>query len=60
MFTVTHYGLSKDFASIYAAMRYAMKRWQYSPVIWSSERPLWQASQWIEKKQDIQAKKMHW
>ena len=60
MFTVTHGGLSKDFNSIYDAMRYAIKQWQYNAVIWAPERPLWQASQWINKKQAIQAKNMNW
>ena len=56
MFTVTHAGLSQDFASIYDAMRYAIKNWQHNAVIWTPERPLWQAQQWINKKQAIQTK----
>lgn len=60
MFTVTHCGLSKDFKSIFAAMRYAIKHWQQNSVIWSTDRPLWQAQYWIDKKQSIQAKKNDW
>jgi len=56
MFTVTHSGLSKNFNSIYAAMRYAIKHWQHTAIIWS-DRPLWSTQQWIEKKQAAQAKK---
>lgn len=55
MFTVTHGGLSKDFSSLYDAMRYAIKHWQYNAIIWS-DLPLWSTSQWIAKKQESQAK----
>ena len=56
MFTVTHWGTEKHFDSIYAAMRHAIKHWQANATIWTSERPVWSAWQWIEKKQAIQAK----
>ena len=58
MFTVTHYGTSKNFDSIYSAMRYAIKHWQANATIWTPERPIWSACQWTEKVQRIQAKKM--
>jgi hypothetical protein len=57
MFTVTHAGLSKDFDSVYIAMRYALKHWQHNATIWTEDRPLWQASQWVNKKQAAKAKK---
>jgi hypothetical protein len=56
MFTVTHYGTEKQFDSIFAAMRYAIKHWQANATIWTPDQPLWSACQWVEKKQTIQAK----
>ena len=59
-FTVTHYGTEKHFISIYAAMRYCIRAKNVPTTIWSPDRPLWQSSQWVEKRQIIQNKKMRW
>ena len=56
MYTVTTYGTEHNFDSIYKAMRFAIQHWKANTTIWTPERPIWSACQWIEKKQATQAK----
>lgn len=53
MFTVTHYGLSKDFDSIYKAMRYLKSVRMIDAVLWSTERPLTDTSRFIKPSEVI-------
>lgn len=50
MFTVTHYGLSKKFTSIYAAMRHlkSLGRSNVKANLWAVDRPLTDTDRFIK------------